>query len=237
VYLQFTGINIALNQTTGALRRFPFYCVRDADGLTPYPSLTFAAGEIHISKNGATEVNYTGTTTELAEGLYYYEAAIAEVDTQGFLTFRMDKSGVRSFVLITEIGNLGRIGTPANDTIAQDIAALATTLAAHTVSIAALQADLPQRITKNVAHSNFMFKMVLTSDPLLPATGKTVVAQRSLDGAAFAACANSPAEISAGWYKINFAAADLNADNVALKFTVADSSAVQLDILITTQPT
>jgi hypothetical protein len=53
-----------------------------------------------------------------------------------------------------------------------------------------------------------------------PAADKTVAASRSIDGAVFAACANTPATaISAGWYKITLAAADLNGTVIALRFT------------------
>ena len=98
-----------------------------------------------------------------------------------------------------------------------------------------IKADLPQRITKNVALSAFPFFMVLTSDHITGATGKTVTATRSLDGAAFAACANAVSEIANGWYKIDLAAADLNANTVALKFTATDCDA--RNITIVTQPT
>lgn len=75
------------------------------------------------------------------------------------------------------------------------------------------------RIKKNTALANFMFVMLDSVDHVTPKTGLTITAERSLDGAAFGACANAAAEISAGVYKINLAAADLNADVVTLKFT------------------
>lgn len=90
------------------------------------------------------------------------------------------------------------------------------------------------RVSKNTALANFMFKMVLTSDHVSNGTGLTVTAQRSIDGGAFAACTNAPVEISAGWYRIDLSAADLNGDVIALKFTAA--TADQTDMLIVTQP-
>src|SRR5689334_18126225 len=91
----------------------------------------------------------------------------------------------------------------------------------------------PAGIKKNTALSNYMFRMSdsSTGDPK---TGVTVTATRSLDGAAFASCANSVTEVASGWYKINLAAADLNGDTVALKFT--GTGAKQLDELIVTEP-
>lgn len=101
--------------------------------------------------------------------------------------------------------------------------------------LAAIQADSPNRITKNVALAGFTFIMVNSSDHVTPATGLTITATRSLDGAAFAACTNSASEISDGAYKIDLAAADLNANTVLLRFT--GSGADDRFILIATQPT
>lgn len=75
------------------------------------------------------------------------------------------------------------------------------------------------RIKKNTALANFTFLMVDTSD--VPKTGLTVTAERSIDGAALGACANAVSEISNGLYKINLAAADLNGDVIALRFSAA----------------
>jgi len=95
--------------------------------------------------------------------------------------------------------------------------------------------DLPARITKNTALSAFSFIMVSSTDHVTPTTGLTVTATRSLDGAAFEACANAVSEIGSGWYKIDLAAADLNANIVALKFTATGADATNLTI--PTQPT
>jgi hypothetical protein len=80
---------------------------------------------------------------------------------------------------------------------------------------------LPSGISKNTALANFEFLMVLSSDHVTPATGKTVTATRSIDGAAFGACANAVSEVASGIYKINLAAADLNGDVITFKFAEA----------------
>lgn len=74
-------------------------------------------------------------------------------------------------------------------------------------------------IKKNTALSNFEFLMVDATDGYTEETGLTVTAQRSIDGAAFGACANSVTEVSNGMYKINLAAADLNGDVITLRFS------------------
>ena len=120
-----------------------------------------------------------------------------------------------------------KIGTPAAD-VSADIAAVK-------VDTAAILVDGPQKLTKNTAYNNFTFMMLNSTDHVTPQTGETVTAQRSIDGAAFGACANSVTEIGNGWYKINLAASDLNGDNIALKFTAGTSD--QTNISIITQPT
>ena len=95
--------------------------------------------------------------------------------------------------------------------------------ASISVDIAAVQADLPVKITKIVALNNFTFVMVLSSDHITGATGLTVTAERSIDGAAFSACVNSVVEISDGVYKISLAASDLNGDTICLKFTATNA--------------
>lgn len=88
-------------------------------------------------------------------------------------------------------------------------------------------------IKKNTAVANFMFVMT-DATTHAPLAGLTVTATRSLDGAAFAACANSVSAVGVGVYQINLAATDTNADKVMLRFT--DSGADDRLIEIITQP-
>ena len=85
-----------------------------------------------------------------------------------------------------------------------------------------VQADLPGRITKGAAFPNFAFLMVLSTDHVTAGTGKTVAGTISKDGAAFGALTNAVAEISAGMYKVNLTATEMDADQVTLRFTNAD---------------
>jgi hypothetical protein len=80
-------------------------------------------------------------------------------------------------------------------------------------------------IKKNTALSNFEFFMVDSTDHVTGKTGLTVTAERSIDGAAFGACANAVSEVSAGIYKINLATTDLNGDVITLKFTATGADA------------
>ena len=74
-------------------------------------------------------------------------------------------------------------------------------------------------IAKNTALNNFEFLMIDSTDGKTPKTGLTITATRSIDGAAFAACANSATEVSSGIYKINLANTDLNGDVITFRFT------------------
>lgn len=108
------------------------------------------------------------------------------------------------------------------------------TLAAIDVLIDAIKAKtdlLPSGVAKGAAFT-LSFFMALSSDHVTPATGKTVTVQVSKDGGAFAAATNSPAEISAGWYKIILTATEMNADTVAIKITETDCD--QANILLAT---
>ena len=98
-----------------------------------------------------------------------------------------------------------------------------------------IKADLPNTITKNTALANFPFLMVLSSDHVTGATGKTITATRSLDGGAFAPCANNVFEVASGAYKIDFEATDTNGDTVMYLFTAADCDARLIAVI--TKPT
>jgi hypothetical protein len=88
------------------------------------------------------------------------------------------------------------------------------------------------RVKKNTALAGFMFFMADSADHVTPKTGLTITAQRAIDGAAFGACANAAAEIANGIYKIDLSAADLNGNNIILKFTSAGAD--QTSILVVT---
>ncbi len=91
----------------------------------------------------------------------------------------------------------------------------------------------PLKITKNAALAGFPFPMFSSAGALL--SGLSVVAQRSLDGGAFASCANSATEIgSSGWYTIDFATTDTNGNTMA--FWASATGAAPTTITIITQP-
>lgn len=89
-------------------------------------------------------------------------------------------------------------------------------------AIKAKSDNLPSGIAKNVALSAFSFYMVLSSDHVTAATGKTLTGTISKDGGAFTGLTNAIAEISNGMYKVDITQAEMNADAVTLKFVETD---------------
>ena len=82
---------------------------------------------------------------------------------------------------------------------------------------------LPEEIAKNVALLNFPVVMVLTTDHITPATGKTVTAERYLDGATTGtAVGGSMTEAEFGLYHFDSAQADADGDIGTWRFSSTD---------------
>jgi hypothetical protein len=98
-------------------------------------------------------------------------------------------------------------------------------LALHITSTGADPSDVictvvyNSNIKKNQALSNFEFLMIDSTDHFSPKAGLTITAERSIDGSAFASCANSALGVANGIYKIDLAASDLNGNVITLRFT------------------
>lgn len=87
------------------------------------------------------------------------------------------------------------------------------------------------RIKKNAALNAFTFTMRQSSDHVSLMTTATVTAERSIDGAAYAACANAVSFIGSGAFKIDLAATDLNGDVISLLFTATGADPVVFTIV------
>jgi len=98
---------IKQSEATAALRKIYFFCADDdsADSYAPKTGLTFASGELKISKGGAADFNASNyaTTTEIGGGWYTYEFSTGEVDTVGPLLFRTNKTDVYSDAQILQV--------------------------------------------------------------------------------------------------------------------------------------
>jgi hypothetical protein len=120
----------------------------------------------------------------------------------------------------------GAAGLPSPANVTQWLGTAAHAAATAGVPVVSLLAA--PTITKNVALAAFPFVMT-DSTTHIPTAGATVTATRSLDGAAFAACANAVSAISNGAYKISLAATDTNANTIIFRFTATNFD----DLLVT----
>jgi len=140
------------------------------------------------------------TFTEIELGLYYLDYSFASLGAYVGLFYENAVAKTTGVFRVTE---------------------LASEAGGNIAAIKAKTDNLPSAMAKNVAKPNFAFYMVLATDHSTPATGKTVTAEISKDGAAFGACSNSAGEVGSGLYKISLTQAEMNADFIALKFTAS----------------
>lgn len=115
------------------------------------------------------------------------------------------------------------LGTPTDTDLATDLVNVQSVVDALAAS------DVLYK--KATAVTAFVFYMELTAGGA--ATGITVTAQVSKDGAAFATTSASVVEISDGWYKVDLSGTEMNADEIAFKAT--GTGCVQRNIKIRTQ--
>jgi hypothetical protein len=179
----------------------------DGANITPYVSKDY----------GVVTTLGTATATEMdatnAKGWYSFVLAQAETNADALLF-----SGKSVTANVSVVGAL-IYTTPPN-------------FSALSISATGI-ASVTSNVKKNQALAGFTFIMTDSTNHN-PATGKTVTAQRSLDGAALGAASNTVVEISNGLYKIDLAAADVNGNVVLLRFTATGCD--DRDILIITQP-
>lgn len=166
---------------------------------------THAAGLVPADVRDIVGAAVSTTTAQIGTNVVQYAGATAAVDVNN-----LPKVDIEDIV-----------GAAVNTANAQ--------IGANVVSVAAAASNFK----KNTASNGFMFLMT-DSTTHAPKTLLTVTATRSLDGAAFAACANAVTEVGVGWYVINFAASDLNGNHIAFRFSA--TGADDTDIEIITQP-
>jgi hypothetical protein len=186
-----------------------FFLTLSSDHLSPATGKT---PTVTISKNGAAFGSPAGAVSEIANG--WYQVAGNATDT-------------------ATLGDILLHATEASSDNSDMVVAQVVAFNPRNVNLGISNISTTSNIKKNQALNAFEFTMT-DSTTHAPKTGLTVSATRSLDGAAFAATANSPTEIANGDYAINLAAADLNANTVMLRFTAAGAD--DLNILIITQP-
>jgi hypothetical protein len=234
-----------------------FLMISSTDHVSPATGLT---PTVVLSKSGGAFASPSGAVTEIANGWYKVAGNATDTNTLGPLVLHASSAGADDSDIVYNIvaynpqsstnlgltslptanaatsGGLPTIGsgtgqislTSGNVSISQTFPTNFALLSINGSGYVTL-ADVPS-IQKDVALNGFSFIMISSADHITPLTGATVTAYRSLNGGAFALCTNSVTEISNGWYTINLAAGDLNANNVALLFTAvgADNTNISL---------
>lgn len=167
----------------------------------------------------ATDVVSAGAITTLS-------GAVVNVDTVDTCTTNTDMRGTDNALLAASAPtNFGDMSI----TVTTGLVDITQTAADKVWSTSTRTLTTTDGVKKNTALNNFEFLMRDSTDQT-PKTGLTVTAERSIDGAAFAACANSVTEVANGIYKINLANTDLNGDVITLKFTATGAYATYITI-------
>ena len=195
-----------LKQSTAYTRAF--LMVLSSDHVSPATGKTVT---VNLSKAGGSFGAAGGTITEIADGWYKIALTTTDTGTLGDLAFDCTATGCDNTDFADQV-----VAIDLTDSVRLGLSALP---------------NAPTQVKKNQALSNFAFLMISSTDHVTPKTGLTITAQRSLDGAAFASCANSATELSNGIYTINLAAADMNAGVVTLLFTATGADARYVTIV------
>jgi len=191
------------------------------DALTSALTTVGSIGKLLVDNINATiSSRASQTSLDTVDDLLDTEVAAIKAKTDNLPSDPADASDIASShaSLSTKLDTI-------DDLIDTEIGTLQTDVTA----IKAKTDNLPVAVKKNTALSNFEFYMVDTDGAAV--TGLTVAAERSIDGGAFAACANSATEVGSGVYKIDLAAADLNGSVITLKFTASGAKARVITIV------
>lgn len=181
------------DEATAAQATWLFYLSNSADG-TPATGKTITGSDFRISKAGAAFGNATGTVTEISLGWYKMVFAAADLDTLGPLACELSvEAGVDTLHVVHQV-------------VAAD---------PYNVTPKVVSQGNPlvfQKDEGTAARRTWLFYLSNSADGT-PATGKTIATtdfKISKNGAAFGNAAGTVTEISLGWYKMVFAAADLD---------------------------
>lgn len=205
-----------------------------------------SGGLFIAGSNAATTVNITGNITgNLSGSVGSVTGAVGSV-TGAVGSVTGDVGGKVVGSVASVVGNVGGnvVGSVGSVTAGVTVTtnndktgySLTQSFPSNFASMAITAAGLvspTSNVKKNTASAGFSFVMT-DATTHTPQTGLTVTGERSLDGAAFGALANAITEVAEGWYTIDLAAADVNGDHVALRFTA--TGADDCNIAFVTDP-
>lgn len=186
---------------------------------------TTSVTTINANQGTTQPINFTGTSTSALVKTDLIDIASAAVSAST-AQLGVNLVNINGSAASTSSAQLGvNLVNVAGSAVSTSTAQIGT----NVVSVAAAASN----IKKNTGLAKFEFLMT-DATTHAPKTGVTVTATRSIDGGAFAGCANAVTELANGIYYIDLAAADLNGNVITLRFTGTSSD----DRLITlvTQP-
>lgn len=202
-----------LKQSTAfTFRAGPF--VDSTDGVTAETGLTIANTDIKVWKAGATTLadKNSGGATHISGGIYSAVLDATDTNTVG--------SGI-IFVAVS-----GALAVKQDFTVLPS--AVYDAMIGGTVGF-----PINSGVKKAVALTKFQFLMTDSTNHD-PATGLTVSGFVSKDGGAYSAITDSVTEVANGMYEVDLSSSEMDANNVALRFTA--TGADDRNITIRTDP-
>jgi len=210
--LTFTGTDVGAIVNTYATGKTPLQPTTAGRTLT-----VSAAGNGSVNwgdvENPTTSVGLTGTTISTSQQVASVSGAVGSVT--GAVGSVTGSVGSVTGAVGSVTGAVGSVTGNVGGNVSGNV----------TGSVGSVVAASPTggTVRKNVASQTYPVYLVLTSDHITPATGKSPAVQVSKDGAGFGNIAGSVAEIGNGWYLISFAQADTNCNSCAYRVTAASS--------------
>lgn len=240
-------MSLIQSNTTPKLRIF----IHAASTMVPVSGL--GGGTAYFINDSGSAVAATNTLVEVdatnAKGWYTIQIHADDGVTAGLWTLSYQTPttfanvGSVEFTVNAPVDVAKWLGTNVLDltgtgTVQVDIQAVDSDEAAATVLASSLQGtdtiNIASQLKRAVALAAFGFVMIDATTGA-PVTGKTVTCTRSIDGGVFGSGSlSSVTEIANGWYRVDFAASDLNGKCIAFRATA--SGCRSTDILLVTDP-
>lgn len=201
------------NITAGTMTTTTNVTTISAGGITASSIATDAIGAAELASDAVTEI--AGAVWDLATSGHTTASTFgAQVKTLLDLIATYIDTEVAAIKAKTD--NL-----PSDPADASDIATLITALTA-TVNTS--------RYQKNAIAADIPVVMVDNTDHVTRKTGLTLAVTRSIDGGAFGSATGTAAEVANGVYMFDASAADMNGNNIVLRFAGTAADPVELHI-------
>ena len=199
-----------------AAYRFYVSLVDQADTKKVKVNPTLAAGDVKVSKDGGAFANITTlpVATPSGSASLQVDLSATEMTADNIVLQFIDAAGAEWCDLTI---NLQTAARQIDDLAFPNVSGrgLAVDASGNVATV------LASKLKKNTTFSNYHFLMT-DSTTHAPATGKTVTVTRAIGSGAFAAgTIGSVTEVSAGLYRVDLPAADLNGDVVTLRMTAS----------------